>query len=132
MSPAHGITGRTRLLAIIADPVAGTQSPVMVNDVLQKRGLFGAFVLLPMQVGPDGLGPTIRALRHIRTFAGAIVSMPHKSAIVPLLDELTPEAQLAGAVNVIRRTPAGRLLGTDLDGEGFVAGLRSAGSLSFL
>lgn len=60
-------------------------------------------------------------------FAGAIVSMPHKSAIVSLLDELTAEARLVGAVNVIRRTADGRLMGTALDGEGFVAGLRSAG-----
>ncbi len=53
--------------------------------------------------------------------------MPHKSAIAALLDELTPEAQLVGAVNVISRTADGRLIGTALDGEGFVAGVRSAG-----
>jgi shikimate dehydrogenase len=53
--------------------------------------------------------------------------MPHKSAIVSLLDELTPEARLVGAVNVVRRTVEGRLVGTMLDGEGFVAGLASAG-----
>ena len=107
--------------------MAGTLSPVMVNTILQQRGLFGAFVLMPMEVAKEGLEPTVTALRHMHTFAGAIVSMPHKSAIVPLLDELTPEAQLVGAVNVIRRSAGGRLLGTILDGEGFVAGLRSAG-----
>jgi len=58
---------------------------------------------------------------------GAFVSMPHKAAIVPLLDELTPEARLVGAVNVVRRAADGRLIGTVLDSEGFVAGLRSAG-----
>ena len=99
----------------------------MVNTVLQQRGLFGAFVLMPMQVAAEGLQPTIAALRHVHTFAGAIVSMPHKSAIVPLLDELTSEAQLVGAVNVVRRDADGRLVGTMLDGEGFVAGLRAAG-----
>ena len=127
VSPSHPITGRTRLLAIIADPVAGTLSPLMVNTILQQRGLFGAFALMPMQVAADGLEPTVTALRHIKSFAGAIFSMPHKSAIVPLLDELTPEAGLVGAVNVVRRNADGRLLGTILDGEGFVAGLRSAG-----
>jgi shikimate dehydrogenase len=46
---------------------------------------------------------------------------------VALLDELTPEARLVGAVNVIRRDAASRLAGTALDGEGFVAGLRACG-----
>jgi shikimate dehydrogenase len=63
----------------------------------------------------------------MHNFAGAIVSMPHKSAVVALLDEVSPEAQLAGAVNVIRREVDGRLIGAVFDGEGFVAGLRSAG-----
>jgi shikimate dehydrogenase len=53
--------------------------------------------------------------------------MPHKSSIVALLDELTPDAQVVGAVKVVRRSADGRLRGTMLDGEGFVAGLRSAG-----
>jgi shikimate dehydrogenase len=53
--------------------------------------------------------------------------MPHKSAIVPLLDEVAPEARDVGACNVVRRDAGGRLAGTMLDGEGFVAGLRRAG-----
>jgi shikimate dehydrogenase len=48
---------------------------------------------------------------------------------VPLVDELTPEARLVGAVNVIRREADGRLLGTALDGDGFVGGLVAAGHL---
>ena len=53
--------------------------------------------------------------------------MPHKESIVPLLDALGPEGQRVGAVNVVRRGDDGRLTGTTLDGEGFVAGLRQAG-----
>lgn len=121
------ISGRTRILGLIADPVVQARSPGMVNAILQQRGAFGAFVLLPMQVPREALGAVVAGLREIRNFAGAIVSMPHKAAIVPLLDELTPEARLVGAVNVVRRNADGRLTGTALDGEGFVAGLRSAG-----
>jgi shikimate dehydrogenase len=80
-----------------------------------------------MQVPAGALGDVIAGLRPIGNFAGAIVSMPHKTTIVTLLDELTPAARLVGAVNVLRRTVDGRLIGTVLDGEGFVAGLRSAG-----
>jgi shikimate dehydrogenase len=99
----------------------------MVNALLAERERFGDFVLLPMHVAEASLGVVTTGLRGIQNFAGAIISMPHKSAIVPLLDELTPEAQLVRAVNVLRREASGRLIGTALDGEGFVAGLRSAG-----
>lgn len=80
-----------------------------------------------MQIVRGDLGVAIAGLRAMQNFAGAVVSMPHKSAIVALLDELTPEAALVGAVNVIRRELDGRLVGTMLDGEGFVGGLRAAG-----
>lgn len=119
------ISGTTRLLGLIADPVLQARSPAMANAFLRRRGR--DFVLLPMQVGAGELEPVLAGLRRIRTFAGAIVSMPHKTAIVSLLDELTPEARLVGAVNVVRREVDGRLAGSILDGEGFVAGLRTGG-----
>jgi shikimate dehydrogenase len=122
-----GITGRTRLLGLLADPVVQARSPAMANALLAEQGRFGEFVLVPLEVAAAGLADVTRALRRVGSFAGAVVSMPHKTAIVPLLDDLTPEARLVGAVNVIRRTPDARLVGTVLDGEGFVAGLRAAG-----
>src|SRR5262245_52610518 len=115
------VSGRTRLLALIADPVAQARSPAMANALLAERGQDGAFVLVPMQVPSGGLTDVVAALRRVVNLAGAIVSMPHKSAIVPLLDELTPDAAMVGAVNVVRRTAEGRLVGTVMDGEGFVA-----------
>ena len=122
-----GVTGRTRLLGLIADPVVQARSPGLGNAILEQRGQGGAFVLVPMQVPDGALVAVVAALRRIGNLDGAIVSMPHKSAIVPLLDELTPDAAMIGAVNVVRRTAEGRLVGTTLDGEGFVAGLRGGG-----
>lgn len=121
------VSGATKMLALIADPVVQARSPVMANALLHERGRFGDFVLMPLQVPAGGLGDVVAALRRIGNFSGAIVSMPHKEAIVDLLDDLTPEARLVGAVNVIRRSEDGRLLGTMLDGEGFIAGLQAAG-----
>jgi shikimate dehydrogenase len=121
------LSGRTRLLGLIADPVAQARSPMLVNALLERRGAFGDFAMLPLQVASAGLAEAVAGLRHVASFAGAIVSMPHKEAIVPLLDGLGPEAQRVGAVNVVRRHDDGRLTGTTLDGEGFVAGLRHAG-----
>jgi len=128
VSPDAGdITGATRLLALIADPVVQARSPAMANALLRRAGQLGAFVLVPMEVPSGALPEVVEAIRRIGNFAGAIVSMPHKTAIVSLLDELTAEAQQVGAVNVMRRAADGRLEGSVLDGEGFVSGLRSAG-----
>jgi shikimate dehydrogenase len=85
------------------------------------------FGLVPRHFGAASLDAALAGLRGVENFAGAIVSMPHKTAIVSRLDALTPEAREVGAVNVIRRERGGRLIGTVLDGEGFVAGLRREG-----
>src|SRR5262245_20686179 len=119
----ESITGATRVLGLIADPVAQARSPAMANARLLAQRLYGPFVLVPMHVPASGLVEFTAGLRRQQNFSGAIVSMPHKIEIVALLDELTRDAQLVGAVNVIRRDANGRLSGTVLDGEGFVAGL---------
>lgn len=99
----------------------------MANRLLDERGLWGDFVMLPMQVSAEGFPALITGLRALKNFGGAVVSMPHKVVAAHLVDELTPEARLIGAVNVIRRNGDGRLIGTMLDGEGFVVGLAGAG-----
>jgi len=119
------ITGRTQVLAILGDPVTRARAPGLVNATLAMRGIDAVMVALP--VSRDHLASVIGALRVVHTFRGAVVTMPHKSAIVPLLDQMTVEARQIGACNVFRRESDGKLVGTMLDGEGFVAGLRSAG-----
>jgi shikimate dehydrogenase len=69
----------------------------------------------------------VTALRAIGNFKGAVVSMPHQSRMLSLVDEATPQACEVGACNVIRREGDGRLVATMYDGEAFVAGSRRAG-----
>jgi shikimate dehydrogenase len=121
--------GATIVLGLLGDPVAQARSPGAANTALMYAGQLGAYVVVPMHVTADHLADFVNSLRHMRNFGGAIVTMPHKVSIVPLIDELTPEARLIGAVNVMRREPDGRLIGTALDGEGFVGGLVSSGHL---
>lgn len=122
-------TGKTKLLGLIGDPVAQARTPILVNQMLNARGKLGEFVLAPMHVPASTLETFVQGMRAMQNFAGAVVTMPHKVCIVPLLDELTPEARLVGAVNVIRRKEDGTLAGTVLDGEGFVSGLEAAGHI---
>ncbi|MBL6077443.1 shikimate dehydrogenase [Belnapia sp. T18] len=119
------ITGRARLFAIIGDPVGVVRSPEWWNAAFGRAGLDA--VLLPVDVAGGDLAVAWRGLTRIRNLDGIVLTMPHKQAVVPLLDGLGPTARLAGAVNTVRRRADGGWEGEMFDGEGFVAGLRAAG-----
>lgn len=121
------INGATEIMAIIADPVYQASTPGLANAILAIENKNQ--ILVPFHVKADGIIQVISSLRQINNFVGAVVSMPHKTEIIKLLDELTPEAKQVGACNVIRRNKDGKLTGTMLDGEGFVKGLLNAGHL---
>ncbi len=84
-------------------------------------------IMVPLHVPAAGLAAAIAGLRATENLGGFIVTVPHKTAIVPLLDALSEAARCVGAVNAVRRERDGRLRGEILDGVGFVAGLRAAG-----
>ena len=119
------ITGSTRLYGIVADPVAQVKTPQTMRKVFDKRGTDG--VLVPMHVAPENLPVFVQALRGVMNFGGMIATVPHKTAMVDLCDDITPAARLVGAVNIVRRNSDGSLSGDILDGQGFVGGLRQSG-----
>jgi len=121
------INGSTKLLGIIGDPIAQARTPEIANQMLAQKSLLGSYVLVPMHTSREGLAHCIIGLQSMQNFSGAVVTMPHKSQTALLVDELTDEAKLVGAVNVIRRNANGITVGTILDGEGFAEGLNLAG-----
>ena len=96
----------------------------MHNAAYAALGLDWAYVPLP--VAPERVGDAVRGLVALG-FAGANVTVPHKQAVIPYLDELTPVARAIGAVNTIVVRPDGSLLGDSTDGAGFMADLRAQG-----
>ena len=118
------ITGHTRIFAILADPIHHVKTPQGINSLLDEAGFDG--VMMPIHVGPEDLATMVQGLRRMKNLGGFVVTVPHKTAMPALCDELTPSAARIGAVNVVHRTADGRFIGGMLDGEGFVAGLRSA------
>ena len=124
------ISGRTRLVGIIGWPVGHSFSPAMHNAAFQALELDWAYVPLPVR--PDQLADAIRGVRALG-FRGVNVTIPHKEAVMPLLDDLSPAAQVIGAVNTIVVAPAplhpGTLaqVGENTDWTGFLASLRDAG-----
>lgn len=121
----QAITGRTVLCAVLADPILHVKTPDAINNLLRDRGIDG--VMVPMHVGPGELASVVAGLKGMRNFAGFIATVPHKSAMTALCDDVSERARAVGAVNVVRRTADGKLVGDMFDGLGFTEGLRQAG-----
>jgi shikimate dehydrogenase len=116
-------SGRTRLAAVIGDPVRHSLSPALHNAAFAATGLDWVFLAFPV---PDG--GAADALAAMRTFGlgGLSVTMPHKAAVAAAVDECSPSAATLGAVNCVvpRR---GALQGHNTDGAGFLDALRAEG-----
>lgn len=111
-------------LRLLAWPAGHSLSPAMHGAALAELGLPWEYRAVP--VPPDRLAEEVEALRqpHVR---GANITVPHKEAVLPLLDSVSDEARLVGAVNTISNRD-GRLHGDNTDVYGFLALLRSAGA----
>lgn len=119
------ITGDTRLHVIIGDPIAQVGSPGLFNPAFRKRG--ARAVLVPAHVTPGDLAAAIAGLRLIGNLDGIVVTVPHKIAVMNLIDEIRPSGRRIGAVNAIRRTADGRLVGDNFDGKGCIRALADDG-----
>jgi shikimate dehydrogenase len=117
------ILGTTRLIALLGDPVAHSLSPAMHNPAFEHYGLDFAYV--PLRVPAEGLKTALDAIR-VFNFRGANVTLPHKQAVIPFLDEVTESSRIIGAVNTILNE-GGKLIGTTTDPEGFLEGYREKG-----
>ena len=111
------------MLGVIGHPIAHSLSPRMHNASFAATGLDYAYV--PLDVRPDALPAAVRGLAALG-FRGFNVTLPHKEAILPLLDEVDASADLVGAVNTVA-VEGDRLLGTNTDGPGFLVACEEAG-----
>jgi len=116
-------TGTTSLAAVIGSPVRHSRSPAIHNAAFRALDL--DWIYLAFDVAPGDAGRAIDAVRTLG-LGGLSVTMPHKDAVVGLVDELSDDARLLGAVNCV--TPSdGRLVGDNTDGAGFIASLTDVG-----
>lgn len=102
--------------AVIGNPIAHSLSPLMHRAGYQASGIEADFQRF--QVEPGRLAEAVEGLCALG-FSGWNVTLPHKEKIIPLLDALTPQAEQAGAVNVVK-VHEGRKIGHNTDGHGFV------------
>ena len=106
---------------VIGHPIAHSKSPVIHAQFAQQTGQKLTYEAI--DVPPADLATTIDNLIH-EGFKGLNVTVPHKNAVVGLMDELSDRARLASAVNTITRQEDNQLVGDNTDGIGLVRDLQ--------
>ena len=117
------ISGHTGLLALIGSPVGHSGSPAMYNYSFQKTGLDNAY--LAYDIPLEKTEEAVQALRVLGC-KGFNVTMPCKTKVAELVDELSDAAKLIGACNTVV-VKDGKLYGNNTDGMGFVRNLKENG-----
>lgn len=112
----------TQLCAVIGNPIHHSLSPALHNAAFQAAGLNYVYVAFRVQ---DVAG-CLAGMRACEGFRGMSVTIPHKAAVIPHLDELEPIAAAVGSVNTVVNEK-GRLIGSTTDGLGAIHSLTEAG-----
>ncbi len=119
------ISGRTRIFALVGDPIDQARSPILFNSIFRDAEFDG--VCLAFEVKATEIATFLAGIKVTQNVDGIFVTTPHKRRIVSLVDELTPTASISGSVNVARRRCNGKWRGAMFDGSGCVLGLRAQG-----
>ena len=112
-----------QLLALIGHPVGHSLSPAMHNAAFAEDDL--DFVYVCLDVDPDDLPAAVEGMKALK-FRGFNVTMPHKRAMVALVDGLDDAARISGAVNTVAIEASG-MRGYNTDGGGMVMACEEAG-----
>ena len=114
------LSGHTRVVGVIGDPVTHSLSPTLHNAAFEALGLDWVYVAFPV---PRGRGADAVAAVPALGLAGLNVTMPHKEDVAGACDELTADAAALRSVNTVVAQPDGRTLGDSTDGPGFLDAL---------
>lgn len=114
---------RAELVGLFGNPVDENPTGPMMEAGFAAQGLNYRYIT--MKVEKENLKDAIAGIRAIG-MRGLNLMIPHKIAVIPFLDELSPAAKIIGAVNSIR-VQDGQLIGENTDGKGFVTSLMETG-----
>lgn len=117
------ITGHTRLTGLLGSPVSHSISPMMHNEAFRQLDL--DYVYLAFDVGVEGMETAVNGLRSLNV-RGFNVTMPGKNVMASLCDQLSPAAEIIGAVNTVVNDN-GVLTGHNTDGIGYMMAVKDAG-----
>ncbi len=114
---------RAELVGVFGDPVEGNPTGVLEEAGFSALGL--NYRYLTIKVTPEDFDIAMKSLRALH-MKGINLTMPHKIAVLPYLDEISPSARIIGAVNTVV-VRDGKLCGDNTDGKGFVQALKNEG-----
>jgi shikimate dehydrogenase len=117
------VSGKTRVYGVIGDPIEHSLSPIIHNAAFEALGLESVF--LAFRVKPAEIGNAVNGMRALGIH-GLNVTMPHKTTVIPHLDEVDKTARFLNAVNTIHNKN-GKLWGFNTDGVGALKALRENG-----
>lgn len=113
------ISATTSLYAFIASPAHHSKSPAMHNCAFKELNIDSVY--LAFDIKSEELLDTLKGFKTLKV-KGANISMPHKQAIIPYLDEISTVSRLCNAVNTIKLVDD-KYYGTITDGVGFIKSL---------
>lgn len=119
------VTGNTAVVPLVGHPVAQVKTPGPMNQWFAEQEI--PAVVVPMDIRPERVADFFDVLKAMENCVGCSITMPHKQAAFLASDEVTGRARRAKSVNIIRRSPSGRLIGDMTDGLAFVAALAANG-----
>jgi shikimate dehydrogenase len=119
------VSGATRLLGFLGDPVLHAKSPQNFNPLLASAGYDA--LLVPLCLPQASFDAAIGGVMAIANLDGLVVTMPYKERLMARLDEISPRARAVGAVNAARRSPDGRWVGDIFDGAGLIGAVEGLG-----
>ena len=123
MGCINEITGHTKLTGLLGSPVAHSKSPLMHNEAFRLLEL--DYVYLCFDVPEDNLTTAFEGLKKLNV-AGFNCTMPDKTLMYQLVDELSPAAKIIGAVNTVVNK-GGKFVGHNTDGIGYIRSLQDCG-----
>lgn len=109
------------LAGVIGHPIAHSRSPLLHKHWLRTYGLAGDYV--PLHVSEHDLETVLRAL-PLMGFVGVNITIPHKVAVMDIVDHLSDRAILIGAANTLIFRADGKIHADNTDGYGFIANLK--------
>lgn len=115
------ISGKTKTVGLIGNPVEHSISPAMHNAAFEEKNL--DYVYVTFQVKKDSLSDAISGIRSLG-IEGVNVTIPHKTTVIRNLDEVVDTARKIGAVNTIKKK-GNKLIGFNTDGIGALKSLQN-------
>lgn len=121
------VTGKTKVIGIIGNPIGHSISPQLHNTISRQLGM--NIIYVPFKVEESDLESAVRGLKSLNVL-GFNVTIPYKESIISYLDEVTDEAALMGSVNTVKNI-GGKLYGFNTDTRGFVRSFTKEAKTTF-